>query len=220
MSSLNQKPSARLQSTLLMVLGAVIAAIFFSYLYYSLYQREHEVSKKLDTYQTVPHFSLIERSGKQISLEDLKGHIWIANFIYTSCPATCSTMTSRFQELQSALRKTPDIKLVSFTVDPKHDTPEILKTYADRNFAKPDQWFFLTGDANTIYKLAREGFLLSFAEVMDEKEKIEFGPYTHSTKFAIVDPNGVVRAYHDGMESDAIYKIISDVGTLLRENKK
>ena len=103
---------------------------------------------------TVPDFSLVERSKRTFNLHELRGKIWIANFIFTTCTETCPTQSAALAGLQSDLDLKGKIKLVSITVDPKRDTPEVLSQYASRFGAHPDQWFFLTGKQEEIYRLA------------------------------------------------------------------
>lgn len=215
-----KKPSPLLHFALWSILGVVVVGFVFGYLYSGLRDgmRNLEHEEALPVNSTVPPFTLTERSGQPVSLDGLKGHIWVADFIFTSCPASCGTMSNRMRELQNALRKTPEIKLVSFTVDPEKDTPEVLRRYAERFMAKPDQWLFLTGPAPVIYDVAHKGFLLGFQQTEGE-EAIKFGKYTHSTRFALVDSQGRVRAYHDAFDDKMIDKILADIGNLMREEK-
>jgi cytochrome oxidase Cu insertion factor (SCO1/SenC/PrrC family) len=103
---------------------------------------------------TVPDFSLLERSGKQVSLADLRGKIWIADFIYTHCTDTCPLQTADMAKLQDRWLKEPKVELVSFSVDPEHDTPQVLSRYAGRFKADPKRWLFLTGHRPEIVRLA------------------------------------------------------------------
>jgi protein SCO1/2 len=118
-------------------------------------------------------------------------------------------MTARMLEMQKALVKTPDVKLVSVTVDPAHDTPEVLKAYAEANFADPERWKFLTGDQAVIEKLVTEGFMQHLAE--------ENGEPVHGTMFLVVDGNGMVRSARMLEDPELIPKILTDTGNLLRE---
>lgn len=219
MTSSQKKTSTDLmQKIILLILGFVILLFFFAYLRSDLFKQMKAPNRSLEVYQNVPDFSLTDQNGNRVTLADLKGHIWVADFIFTTCPASCGTMTTRMSELQTLLRKTPEVKLVSFTVDPDHDTPEVLRAYAERYLAKKDQWFFLTGPIEQIDKIIREGFLLSFVENPEEKVS-ELGRFTHSTKFAIVDSHGVVRAYHEGTNEQSLNEILRDIGALMREKE-
>ena len=217
--TLKKNSTGNLQKIVLFTLALVILLIFFAYLERDLFRQMQAPSRPLEVYQSVPHFNLTDQHGNAVALTDLKGHVWVADFIFTTCPAACNTMTTRMSELQTTLRKTPEVKLVSFTVDPEYDTPEILRAFSARFLADPKRWYFLTGPSEEIQKIAREGFLLSFVE--NPKEEIpKLGRYTHSTKFALVDTHGVVRAYHDGMDEQALNEIVRDIGILLREGER
>jgi protein SCO1/2 len=99
-------------------------------------------------YSMVPDFDLVERSNRKVTRQELTGKVWVADFIFTTCGGICPVMTSNMRKLQDKLFA--DIRLVSFTVDPTHDTPEVLTEYANRYGANKDRWLFLTGDPEAI----------------------------------------------------------------------
>jgi protein SCO1 len=111
-------------------------------------------------YGTVPEFSLIERSGRRVALADLRGKVWIANFFYSRCTHTCPLQTAHMAMLQEELAGEDDVRLLSISVDPDHDTPAQLADYARRYNAHPERWLFLTGARHEIARLAGEGFRL------------------------------------------------------------
>jgi protein SCO1/2 len=156
----------------------------------------------------VPPFQLIDQAGESYGSKQLQGKIWIADFIYTTCPGPCPMISSRMGETQKPLSDT-DVKLVSFSVDPEHDTPAVLHTYAENLNAQPACWHFLTGDKTTIYNLIRNGFKLATAAG-------ESGPI-HSTRFALVDRSGTIRGYYDATDADAITRLLADTNHLLRD---
>jgi len=118
----------------------------------------------LKVFWPVPDFSLIERGGRRITLADLRGKVWIANFIYTHCTDTCPLQSARMARLQADLSAEPDVRLVSITVDPEQDTPEVLAEYAARFGADGDRWLFLAGEKKAIYALASKGFRLGVVD--------------------------------------------------------
>src|SRR6266487_1362218 len=118
----------------------------------------------------VPDFALIERSGQPVTRADLLGKVWIASVIFTRCVDECPLVSSHMARLQDALAAEPDVRLVSITVDPAYDTPEVLTRYAQSFAAQPQRWLFLTGDKATIYRLVREGFRLG---LMDPQESVK-----------------------------------------------
>jgi protein SCO1/2 len=169
-------------------------------------------STPLRAIKQVPEFQLTERSGKPFGLADLKGKVWIADFMYSTCPGPCPMMSSRLSELQDTLFRFDDVRFVSITTNPQVDTPEVLRGYAEKFHASTNKWLFLTGDKARIYELGNKGFLLSVAELKDGTE-----PVVHSTKLALVDRTGMIRGYYSTEGEGNREKIIRDVETLLRE---
>ncbi|HEY7676747.1 MAG TPA: SCO family protein, partial [Candidatus Methylomirabilis sp.] len=115
-------------------------------------------------YGRVPDFSLVERSGRRVEASNLQGKVWIADFIYTHCTDTCPLQSAQMARLQKEYAGIPDLRLVSITVDPARDTPQVLAWYAARFGADPARWLFLTGGKAAIFRLAREGFRLGVEE--------------------------------------------------------
>lgn len=157
----------------------------------------------------VPPFQLIDQEGQSYGSQELQGKIWIADFVYSTCPGPCPMISSRMSEMQKPLRDT-DVKLVSFSVDPEHDTPVVLRDYAERLSAQPGRWHFLTGDKGTIYRLARDGFKLT------TEEGGEAGPI-HSPRMVLVDRSGMIRGYYDATDADAVTRLLADANHLRRE---
>lgn len=155
----------------------------------------------------VPDFTLLERSEKNVSLSDLKGKIWIADFIFTYCAGPCPKMSLQMAELQKTIPPSANVHFVSFTVDPERDSTARLREYADAYGADPERWLFLTGHRDTIAALAADGF---HAGSKDD-------PILHSTLFAIVDKKGHIRNYYHSDDPDLIKKVTADVATLARE---
>ena len=162
----------------------------------------------------IPDFSLTERSGKKITASDLAGRVWIADFIFTRCAGPCPLMSNRMKEIQKQLAGEPDVRLVSFSVDPGHDTPKVLKKYAERYEADRDRWLFLTGDQSQIYRLAEQHFHLGVEEIPVEERQAADQPVRHSTKFVLVDKQGRVRGYYDSENPQSTEQLIKDVKQL------
>lgn len=190
--------------------GAFLAFVLAVAIGYSMWQASlRRDVEKLPVIRAVPEFSLVDQNGRTVTNADLRGKIWITDFIFTRCKGPCPLMTARMLEMQKALTKTPEVKLVSVTVDPAYDTPEVLKAYAEANFADPERWKFLTGDQAVIEKLVTEGFMQHLAE--------ENGEPVHGTMFLIVDGNGMVRSARMLEDPELIPKVLMDTGNLLRE---
>jgi protein SCO1/2 len=157
---------------------------------------EEKPLEGLKVFGSVPQFSLIERDGREIALSDLKGEVWIANFIYTNCPDTCPIQSAQMREIQEDFKNEKDLPLVSITVDPTRDTPEVLSEYAQRFSADPGRWLFLTGEKETIYKFAQEGFHLGAVEIPHKKRPESGASHTHSPRFVLVDRAAQIRGYY------------------------
>ncbi len=161
----------------------------------------------------VPDFSLTDQTGRTVTLADLKGKIWVANFIFTRCKGPCPLSTLRMAELNKRLTKArKEIQLISFTVDPDHDTPAVLTEYAKPSEADPAYWQFLTGPSADINDIVVKGLLQPLAKEPD-------GTPAHSTRFVIVDANGSLRGYQDSADPEVLQKLMIDLGDLLRESK-
>ncbi len=162
-------------------------------------------------FDPVPAFSLTNRDGRTVRLPDLQGKPWIADFIFTRCPASCPLMTARMAKLNRELPRDLDVRLVSFSVDPEHDTPQVLERYAE-SYKAPARWLFLTGGKDEIYKLSRQGFKLG----IDIPPPPPTGaptpePILHSTRFVLVDGQGRIRGYYDGFDEDSMKKLVRDL---------
>ena len=123
----------------------------------------------LPVYYTLPDFQLLERSGRAFGLSDLRRKVWVANLFFAHCTDTCPLETAEMAKLQAEFAGEPEFRLVSISVDPERDTPQVLARYADQNGADSGRWLFLTGHKETIFRLAREGFKLSVEDAPTER---------------------------------------------------
>lgn len=187
------------------------AAVVLQVAYVRGIWNRHADLRTLDRIAVVPDFSLTDRTGARVTLGDLKGKIWLAAFIYTTCPDSCPMLSSRLAAWQHDALACDDLRLVSFSVDPEHDTPAVLQQYA-RRFGATDRWLFLTGDKAQIIRIAREGFLAAYDAAASAGSGI-----THSTRIALVDRQGVVRRVYDGVGVDQRAEMLRDVKRLLAE---
>src|SRR6266446_1150404 len=164
----------------------------------------------------VPDFALIERSGPSVTKADLLGKVWIASVIFTRCVDECPLVSSHMARLQDAFAAEPDIRLVSITVDPAYDTPEVLTRYAQSFAAQPQRWLFLTGDKATIYRLVREGFRLG---LLDPQESVqssavpEAGRMRHDL-WQLLTPASAL-AHHDGHPHEQAQRAITHSARLV-----
>jgi protein SCO1 len=198
-------------------LGWVIAFLGFTmliawaYVQFNADIRARRVASRLERFAPVPQFQFTAQDGTAVSNSDYKGKIWVANFIFTRCAGPCPLMTSRMAELNQALDgKTKDVELVSITVDPEYDTPQVLKEYAERVGASPKMWKFLTGPKDQIENVVMKGFLQTLSREPS-------GTPIHSTRFVLVDRDGWMRGFLDGSDPEVAQKLLMDIGDLLRE---
>jgi len=161
---------------------------------------------ELPRYREVPAWTFLERSGRPWGAADLKGSVWVADYFFTSCHGPCPLMTARMRLLQDRFAAAPRFRLVSFTVDPEHDTPEVLRAYADRHGAHPERWLFLTGPREEVNRLAFQGMGVGSAG-----ESLH-----HSTRLVLVDGDGVIRGYYDAKDDAHVARLERDLGALLR----
>jgi protein SCO1 len=174
----------------------------------------------LGEYGEVHDFALTERGNRQVTRADLHGKVWIVDFFYTECPDTCPLQSANMARLQDALAQEPDVCLVSISVDPEHDTPEVLAAYATRYGADPHRWLFLTGAKDAIYRLAIDGFHLG---IVDRDEHASPNPdrkLIHSFRFVLVDRQAQIRGYYHGTDWASLDRLQANVKIVLRERSK
>ncbi len=200
-----------------LILGGVIVGVAAVSVWAWLAGYRPQQTGQLGVYGAVPDFSLTERSGEKVARSDLLGHVWVADLIFTHCAATCPRMSEQMKRLQDAFPR-GEILLVSITVDPERDTPEVLSKYADQYGAQHGRWLFLTGDEETIQRLAIEGFNLS-AEPSEESHDAHMMemPILHSDRFVLVDRRGTIRGYYEGISDEGLEQLREDIRAVLRE---
>ena len=152
----------------------------------------------------VQGFNLRDATGQEFNSGQLHGKVWIASFFFTTCSGICPTLSKRMASLSRTFEQVQDVALVSITVNPEQDSPEILARYAEQFKGDRKNWYFLTGSRETITKLAAETFKLG-----DVKE-----PVFHSALFPLVDSKGFIRGYYDGTEQKEIDRLIQDAAHL------
>ena len=166
------------------------------------------LSSGLPDLRGVPPFQLTAQDGKPfVSTPELSGKVWVGDFIFTTCHGPCPRMTAQMKKIQDQVKDLTDVELVSFTVDPATDTPEILAEYANRFHADPDHWHFLTGTQAALQKLSYDTFRLG-----DTGAKLE-----HSTRFVLIDRKSRIRGYYDTTDPSAIQQVVDDIAKLRKE---
>lgn len=163
--------------------------------------------------EKVANFSFTTQNNEQLSLDDLKGEWWIADFIFTSCTTVCLPMTNNKSILQKKLRDNNlDVQLISFSVDPDFDSPEVLKEYAEQYDADFSNWSFLTGyDFQTIKELSIKSFRSLVQAPGRGTDQV-----THGTGFMLVTPDGKYIKSYNGLDAKEMDLIVEDLNKILK----
>ena len=168
---------------------------------------------ELPVLSTLPAFALIDQSNQPYGSADLRGKIWVADFIFTRCPDMCPMLSAAMASLQRDLDREKlwdRVRLVSFSVEPDHDSPEVLREYAAKLRAGA-HWAFLTGSRQDIWQLSQEGFKLPAAESPPDAGN----PILHSNKFVLSDAEGRIRGYYNATDAQDRQRLLRDLRTLV-----
>ena len=170
----------------------------------------------------VPNFELTDQNNKKISKNDFNGKVYVVEFFFSTCPSICPIMNRNMVSIQNEFFGNPNFGIASITINPKNDTPQVLKKHAQELGATSVNWHFLTGDKDYIYGIANKGFNI-FA---GENSKAN-GGFEHSGLFALIDKNGKIRCrkdeqgnpimYYDGLDNKGVNAIKEDIKLLLEE---
>lgn len=145
----------------------------------------------------IADFSFANQNNKTITQKDYEDVIYVADFFFTTCPTICPIMTDNMVWLQDKIKDMPNVKLLSFSVTPDIDTPDVLRKYADKKGVIDSKWNMLTGDKKAIYYLARQSFLAVKTETTGELYDM-----VHTENFILVDKKGRIRGFYDGTNLD------------------
>lgn len=180
------------------------------------------ISDKLVVIGPAPKFELIDQNKKTITNKDYSNKVYVLEFFFATCPSICPKMNKNLIEVQNQFFGNPNFGIVSITIDPEHDTAEVLKAHAELLGVKSSNWHFLTGDKKYIYDIANKGFNL----YAGENSKVN-GGFEHSGFFALIDKKGNIRCrkdeygnpilYYEGIEKEGVQAIKEDIAILLRE---
>ena len=188
--------------------------LLFGFFYAFLDANIDSSKSRLPVLNIVKPFSFERQDGRQISEKNVAGKVYAAEFFFTTCEGICPKMNRNMKKVFDAFKNENDFLILSHTVDPETDNTARLKTYADSLGADIKNWWFLTGSKDSLYKTARESYILddpkNNATNIDEQ-------FIHTQFFALVDRNGQVRGIYDGLKKDEIEKLITDIKDLLKE---
>lgn len=192
-------------------------AVVFLFGYPIVKSVKRQLPNELPVLSKVPDFTFTNESGKSFGSQDLKGKVYIANFVFTSCQTSCPALLGKIQTVQHRIRGVIDrAAIVTFTVDPENDTPEVLYSKAREMKANPNVWRFLTGPLDQTKKLLIEGFKVPVGEKVIANNVMDVA---HSNKLVLVDQEGQIRGYYS-TEKDDLNKMMIDVGLIINRKKE
>ena len=182
-------------------------------------------------YHTIPAFRFINQDGDTITQETVKGKIYVADFFFTSCPTICPIMKRQMLKVYQKFKDQPDVVILSHSIDPDHDTPAVLKKYANELGVTGQQWQFLTGNRSQIYDISKSYLVAQ----TPEKDSTVAGGFVHDGTFILIDKKGRVRATnrpytvidkdgikqqlmrYDGTTDEGVDKLMKDIEKLRKE---
>ncbi|MBY0275095.1 SCO family protein [Candidatus Binatia bacterium] len=192
-----------------LVLGALLVLAAAGSLW--LAARAQTATEDLPVLAAVPDFTLTEASGRTVTRQDLAGHPYVVDLVFTHCGGICPTMSAAMSRLVGSTSTLPDLRFVSISVDPKNDTPEVLTAYAERFQADRTRWLFLTGDEKAIRELAIGGLKQPLADGDPAQGE---DAILHSQRFVLVDAQSQVRGTYDVRDPEAMLRLRSDLERL------
>ncbi|REA60138.1 SCO family protein [Dyadobacter luteus] len=163
-------------------------------------------------YPVIPDFSFLNQNGKVVTQSDYKDKIYIADFFFTTCPTICPVMKKNMLLVYEQFKDDQRVGILSHTIDPEHDTPQVLKQYSDDLGLSGNMWTFVTGDREKIFDIGQKHYMVSASTDPDEP-----GGYIHSGSFVLVDKDKHVRGMYDGTSQASTKELIKDIQTLLEE---
>lgn len=199
-----------MKDTRFLALVILVTALGATYLAFKLRPRPAEGPQRLPlpVLQTVPDFSLTDQEGRAVTNATLKGHPYVLDFFFTSCPEICVDMTAKMREVRAALGPDSTVATVSMSVDPTYDTPARLKAYAATNQAAHPRWLFLTGEIRTV------GTVMQGLQLAPAGDPSKLDPGQHSSRFVLVDGQGRVRGFYAYAEQEARKRLAADAQAL------
>jgi protein SCO1/2 len=171
------------------------------------------VDSKGDTVNhQIPSFRFLNQDSVFISEKDVEGKIYVADFFFTTCPTICPKMKTQMLRIYERYKERDEVRIISHSIDPDFDTPNVLKDYATRLQVKSPKWNLLTGDKAAIYTLGQKSYMVSAQE-----DPNEAGGFVHSGAFILVDKNRHVRGIYDGTVEAEVNHLLEDMEILLKE---
>jgi len=176
------------------------------------YLGRHDYQENDTIYHTIGDFKFVDQDSNWVSQNTFEGNIYVADFFFTSCPTICPIMKTQMLRVYDSTQNMEDVKLLSHTIDPEHDTVAVLKEFADRLGVESEKWHFVTGQKEDIYEIGQTNYMVSAVE-----DPTEPGGFIHSGAFVLIDKEKRVRGVYDGTKEDQVNRLIKDISVLKKE---
>lgn len=163
-------------------------------------------------YPVIPDFSFTNQEGQTVTQSDFKNKVYVADFFFVTCPTICPIMKKNMLTVYKEFKDNPDVKILSHTIDPEHDTPDVLKKYASDLGVTGSMWQFVTGDREKIYDIGQKHYMVSAME-----DSSQAGGYIHSGAFVLIDKDRHIRGMYDGTTEEGTKNLKEDLKVLLKE---
>ena len=167
------------------------------------------------TQHYIPEFTFTNQEGDKVGRADMEGKITIVDFFFTSCPSICPKMSAEMERVNDMFRDEDKIQIMSISIDPTYDTPEILQEYAEKHKAVAGKWNFLTGGVQETYDLAKCGFIIPTVDGMGVPDD-----FVHSDKFMLIDELGRIRGYYSGTSREDVDLLMLETKVLLHASEE
>lgn len=171
-------------------------------------------AEKIPVLYEAPSFKFATQYGDTLTADSLKGKLYVADFIFSSCETVCPELSKVMAQLQQNFLDNPQLKLVSFSIDPARDSTAALREYASRYGAVRGKWYFLSSDTAEVRSTVENGFKVSVGYAQDSTEAAGY-TFTHSSDLLLVDGNGNVRGIYNGMDSAEVGALYNNIGLLI-----
>lgn len=175
---------------------------------------EREVVNNDTVYHTIASFRFMDQDSAWITNETFAGKIYVADFFFTTCRTICPIMKTQMLRVYQATQDMPDVLLLSHTIDPEYDTVPLLRDYAKRLGVSSNKWHFVTGQKDSIYKIAQTSY---FATAMEDKTEPD--GFIHSGAFLLIDKKQRIRGKYDGTKEEDVNRLIREIKQLRREDE-
>ena len=184
--------------------------------YYFLFADTDYYKAKLPVLSYVQNFSFTDQDGKRLTQKNVEGKVYVTEYFFTTCKGICPKMNANMKTIYDKFKKEQDFAIISHTCMPETDSVPLMKAYSDKMGANSSQWHFVTGNKDSLYKMARESYLLD----NDKNNSINIkDQFIHTQFFALVDKEGRVRGVYDGLKNEELDKLSTDIKDLLKERK-